>query len=186
MQKILLALLVGSAIISPVVSHAEGSYVKFGMGESRYSGSPASKPTGYYLAYGMQLDPSVDIEVGVVDFGRANIGVGYEDIKGRVRTRTRSFYGAAVGSIPMSSAISLQGKLGLAVNRSSATNASENLIAQGYEDSSAKTNVHALIGAGLKMQFSKQVFGTLEYTRYGAAAHGHKLDMFNAALGYQF
>ena len=86
----------------------------------------------------------------------------------------------------MSSAISLQGKLGLAVNRSSATNASENLIAQGYEDSSAKTNVRELIGAGLKMQFSKEVFGALDYTYYGTATHGHKLDMLNAAIGYQF
>lgn len=186
MKKTVLALLLGSAIVVPVASHAEGNYLKFGVGQSHYSGHPSSKPTGYYLAYGTHLDPSVDLEIGFVDFGRATPGVHFEDVNGTLRMKTRSIYGAAIGNVPMSPTVDLQGKLGIAVNRTSATSASADLIAQDYVDSPARTNVRALIGAGVKMQFTKEVFGVVEYTYFGTAAHGAKLSLFNAALSYQF
>jgi hypothetical protein len=46
--------------------------------------------------------------------------------------------------------------------------------------------VRALVGAGLTVQFSKEVSGAVEYTYFGREGHGAKLSMFNAALLYHF
>ena len=186
MQKTLLALLLSSAVVYPVASHAEGNYVKLGVGQSRYSGDKDATPTGYYLAYGAQIDPSLDVEFGYIDFGRANIGVNYQDVSGTVRTKTSTVYGAAIGNVPMSPVVNLQGKLGVAVNRSTATTASADLLLQDYPESPTRTNIRALIGAGLTMRFNKELSGALEYTYFGTAAHGEKLSLLNAALSYHF
>ena len=187
MQNSLLALLIGGAIIFPASGHAETSYVKLGVGQSHYSGDPSSRPTGYYLAYGSQIDSSLDLEVGYVDFGRASIGPAFEDVAtGRIRFKTWSVYGAGIANIPMSPTVTLQGKLGIAVNRSSAVSASDDLLLQDYQESPAHTNVRGLVGAGLKMQFTREVFGAVEYTYFGTAAHGYKLSLMNAVVGYQF
>ena len=186
MQKTLLALLLGSAAVFPAVVHAEGNYVKLGVGQSRYAGDPDATPAGYYLAYGARIDSSLDLEFGYIDFGRARIGVDHHDVSGTIRTETWSVYGAAIGNIPMAPTINLQGKLGVSVNRSSATEASADLLLQDYPESDARTKVRVLIGAGLTKQFSKELSGAIEYTYFGTATHGHKLGLFNVAMSYHF
>lgn len=181
------ALLLGTALalpLLPLTSHAEGSYVKLGVGQSRYWDDGSTTATGYLLAYGMQVDPSLDMEFGYIDFGQAKIDFTFEDVSGDLRFKTQSLYAAGIGNIPMSPTVTLQGKLGLAVNRSSAMRVSTNL--QDFSGDDQHTNIRMLIGAGLKMQLSKEISGSLEYTYFGNAAHGVKLGLFNAALGYHF
>ncbi len=182
------ALLLGTALalqLLPLTSHAEGSYVKLGVGQSRYWDDGSSTATGYLLAYGTQVDSSLDMEFGYIDFGQAKINTTFEDLSGDLRFKTQSLYAAGIGNIPMSPTLTLQGKLGLSINRSSAMKVSTNLQDfPGGEDQ--HTNIRMLIGAGLKMQISKEISGLVEYTYFGNAAHGAKLGLFNAALGYHF
>jgi opacity protein-like surface antigen len=187
MQKKIMAFFMMSVLCLPGLSYADSSYVKFGMGQSRYSGDDSSNATGYFFAYGMQIDPSMDVEFGVIDFGRARLETrNGADLFGIVRSRTRSVYAAAIGNIPMSPTVSFQGKLGLAIHRSSAQEVSDSIANLGFTAEGAGRKVGGVIGAGLKMQLSKEIAGAVEYTYFGSESHGAKLSLFNAALMYNF
>jgi len=167
-------------------SYADSSYVKVGVGQSRYSGGDSATATGYFLAYGMKIDPSMDVEFGLIDFGRAKPEVTFEDQTGSASFRTRSLYAAGIGNIPLTPTVNLLVKLGLSVNSSSTVKLSQNLLDQDAVGEGRSTNLRALIGTGLSMQLSKEMAGSIEYTYFGNAAHGAKLSLFNAALRYNF
>ena len=186
MQKKINALFFLGLLWLPCWSHAEGSYVKVGIGQSRYSDGGSVTATGLSLAYGMQIDPSMDVEFGVIDFGRAKPKITFEDQTGSASFRTRSLYAAGIGNIPLTPTVNLLGKLGLSVNSSSAVKLSQNLLDQDAIGEGRSTNLRALIGTGLSMQLSKEMAGSIEYTYFGNAAHGLKLSLFNAALRYNF
>lgn len=187
MNKKNLMILLGAALLTPAISYAEGSYVKLGVGQSRYSEGGSVTSTAYFLAYGMQIDPSMDVEFGVIDFGQAKAETTFEDQTGSLSYRTRSIYAAGIGNIPLDPAVNLLCKLGLAVNSSSAVQVSQSLLDQDYPPGEGRaTNLRVLIGTGLSMQFSKDMAGSIEYTYFGNAAHGAKLSLFNAALRYNF
>ncbi len=180
-------MLLGAVVMLPMISYAQGSYVKLGIGQSKYGSDDSVKSTGYFLAYGMQIDPSLDVEFGVIDFGRAKTDFTDADITGTVAWRTRSVYAAGIGNIAISPTVDLQGKLGVAINRSSELKLSTNLTNQDVPPGEgANTNLRALVGAGVKMQFSKEIAGAIEYTYFGNASHGARLSLFNAALIYSF
>jgi len=189
-KKNMMALL-GAVLLIPAISYAEGSYVKLGVGQARYSDGDSVRATGYYLAYGSKIDSSLDMEVGFVDFGRAKVPFGYEDLSSAdysVRYKTQSIYLAGIGNVPVSTVVTLQGKLGLAYHRSSAIKYPDAIVNQSQGELSAEgeSKVRALVGAGLTVQFSKEVSGAVEYTYFGREGHGAKLSMFNAALLYHF
>lgn len=168
-------------------SHAEGNYVKVGIGQSRYSDHGSATATGSLLAYGFQIDPSLDVELGIIDFGRVKGDNTFEDLTASASWRTRSVYAAGIGNIPMTPTVNLLGKLGVSINSSSAIQFDQNLSTQGCDcDVGKSTNIRALIGTGLSMQLSKEMAGSIEYTYFGNAAHGTKLSLFNAALRYNF
>ena len=87
----------------------------------------------------------------------------------------------------MTPTVNFLGKLGVSVNSSSAVKLSQNLAALDPPDVEGRsTNMRVLIGAGLSMQLSKEMAGSIEYTYFGNASHGTKLSLFNAALRYNF
>jgi len=190
MQKKTSALVISSALVLsllPMASHAESNYVKLGVGQSRYWDDISATQSGYYIAYGIPLDSSMDVEFGYIHFGRKTFNVTLEDIGGTTSSSTQSIYAAGVGKIPVSPKVNLLGKLGLAVNRNSKVDASSNLLDQDYPDPPGRsTNLRALIGTGLSMQFNKNISGAIEYTYFGNPAHGAKLSLFNAAVMYHF
>ncbi len=193
MHKNTATLLLGSALtltlFVPISTYAQDSYVKVGVGQSRYSGDGSAHATGYYLAYGTQVDSSLDVEVGYVDFGRARVPFGFEDVSASdnyAQHKTRSFYAAGIGNIPVSPTVTVQGKLGLAYHRSSAVQFSEDLVAQDVPPIGSASKVRVLLGAGVVMQFNKEVSGALEYTYFGEDGQGAKLSLLNAALRYHF
>lgn len=184
---ILLGALLGASLLVPAISYAEGSYVKLGVGQSRYSSDRSATATAYFLAYGMQIDPSLDLEFGLIDFGRGKAEITFEDQTGSASARTRSLYAAGIGNIPLTPTLNLLGKLGLSVNSSSAVKVSQNLLDQDYSNSDGRTtNLRVLLGTGLSIQFSKEMAGSIEYTYFGTAAHGAKVSLFNAAMRYNF
>jgi len=195
MQKKTVTLLAGIcltlALLFPLASHAQGSYVKLGVGQSKYWEDNSARVTGYYLAYGSQIDSSLDVEVGYVDFGRVKAPYGYEDLSAAdqfARYKTRSLYLAGIGNIPVSPTLTVQGKLGVAYHRSSSITYSDEIVnqSQGELPTAAESKVRALLGAGIKMQFSKEISGAVEYTYFGREGHGAKLSLFNAAVLYHF
>ncbi len=191
MQKKILAILLGAALVLPAVGHAEGSYVKFGVGQSRYYDGGSVRTTGYYLAYGSQIDSSLDVEVGYVDVGRVKVPYAYEDLSPvdySARYKTHSIYVAGIGNLPVSPTVTVQGKLGVAYHRSSSLTLPEEVVnqSQGELSTKSESKIRALLGAGVKMQFSKEISGAVEYTFFGREGHGAKLSMFNAALLYHF
>jgi hypothetical protein len=191
MYKKNLTILLGMALLIPAFSYAEGSYVKLGVGQSRYYEGDSARATGYYLAYGSKIDSSLDMEVGFVDFGRVKLPFVYEDLSPddyTVRYKTQSIYLAGIGNIPVSTDVTLQGKLGLAYHRSSAIRFPKTTVdqSQGELPTDGESKVRALLGAGLTMKFSKEISGAVEYTYFGRDGYGAKLSMFNAALLYHF
>jgi hypothetical protein len=53
------------------------------------------------------------------------------------------------------------------------------------EDSTFR-RTQALVGAGFKFQFSKEISGVVDYTHFGAAVDGSQLSLFSAGLLYHF
>lgn len=195
MQKKTIALLVGGGLtlsfLFPLTCHAQGSYVKLGVGQSTYWEDDSARVTGYYLAYGSQIDSSLDVEVGYVDFGRVKVPYAYEDLSAAdhfARYKTQSLYLAGIGNMPVSPTVNVQGKLGVAYHRSSSITYSDEIVnqSQGELSTAGESKVRALLGAGIKMQFSKEISGAVEYTYFGREGHGAKLSLFNAALLYHF
>ena len=191
MHKKNLMVLLGAVLLIPAASYAEGSYMKLGVGQGRYSDGDSVTTTGYYLAYGSTIDSSLDMEAGFVDFGRAKLPFGYEDLSPAdysARYKTQSIYLAGIGHVPVSTTVTLQGKLGLAYHRSSSIRYSDAIVnqSQGELPTDSESKIRPLFGAGLTMHFSKEISGAVEYTYFGREGHGAKLSLFNAALLYHF
>ena len=127
MRKLFLALLLGSTFFFPMVSYAEGSYLKLGVGESTYAGfpvttgipiDPSRTATAGFIAYGMTIAPNFSGEIGYIDFGTSDSKLSFPDSGLGVadQLKTRSIYLAGIGDVPISSAISFQGKLGMVMH----------------------------------------------------------------------
>lgn len=187
MRKLFVAALLGSAFFFPVASYAEDSYLKLGVGESTYSGLPNQTPTAGLIAYGVSLAPNFYGEIGYIDFGTYGAKLG-DPNTGSVSTyqfRTRSIYLAGMSEVPITSAVSFQGKLGMVMHRSN-ENFNFKLDGFSFRDDSTYRKTQALVGAGLKAQFSKEISGLVEYTYFGKAIDGTELSLLSAGLLFHF
>ena len=193
MHKLFVALLLGSAFLFPVASYAEGSYLKVGVGESTYAGVPSTTglpidsnrtSTAGFIAYGRSIAPNFAAEIGYIDFGAAskksNLFGG--DIVILDQLKTRSFYVAGVGDVPLSSLVSFQGKLGIVMHHTN-THFS---IPPFLTENTTVNRTRALVGAGFKFQFSKEISGVVEYTYFGTVVDGSELSLLSAGLLYHF
>jgi hypothetical protein len=196
MGKLFVTLLLGSAFLFPAASFAEGSYLKLGVGETTYAGVPITTglpidsnrtTTAGFIAYGRSIAPNFAAEIGYVDFGtsgmKSNLFGG--DLVVVDRLKTRSIYVAGVDDVPLSSAVSFQGKLGIVMHH---TNTHFSLPAFGlnFTDNSTFNKTRALVGAGFKFRFSKEISGVAEYTYFGTAVDGSELSLLSAGLLYHF
>ncbi len=159
------------SLLLPLSAHADGSYLKIGAGQSRYSfaGDSESK-TGWLLAYGAALDKTWGIEGGYVTFGRLG---GLEDLQGNPLTvQTRALYLAGTASIPLGQSFSLYGKLGAAAKRFSGGGDSE-------------TRYSPLLGVGATLDLGPQWGLALEYANYGKS-DGLRLSQTSLSVLYSF
>lgn len=187
MHKLFVSALLGSAFLFPMVSYAEGSYLKVGVGESNYSGFPNQSPTAGLIAYGMSLAPNFYGEIGYIDFGASGAKLS-DPNDGSVATykfRTRSIYLAGISDVPITSSVSFQGKLGMVMHRSN-ENFSFKLDGFSFREDSTYRKTQALVGAGLKAQFSKEISGVVDYTYFGKAVDGTELSLLSAGLIFHF
>jgi OOP family OmpA-OmpF porin len=161
MQKKLLAALLGVALVLPVAAHAEGSYFKVDVGQSRYKddgGSENEKAAS--LAYGFAIDKNFGIELGYINFGKLKDFV--ED--SNQTYQQQAIFIAGVGSYSLTDTFSAFGKLGIAVNRQEWKNSDG-----GVYESDKETKARAMVGFGLAYNFTKEIAGTLEYQYFGKA-----------------
>lgn len=159
MKKYLLATLLGAALILPVAAQAEGSYLKLGVGESKYDRGIAEKnELATSLAYGFAFDKSVGVELGYINFGTLKeLG----DLSSTSIQR-EAFYLAGVGYLPMTNSLSFFGKVGLAVNRSE-----ENFSAFLVQGGESTTKTKPMAGVGVSYSVTKKIAGVAEYQYFG-------------------
>jgi hypothetical protein len=187
MCKKFISILLGGVILFPIASYAEDSYLKIGVGGSTYSGFPNQTPTAGYIAYGRTIAPNLSGEIGYIDFGTSGAKLSNPD-DGSVSTfqfRTRSIYLAGISDVPITSSVSFQGKLGMVMHRSN-ENFNFKLDGFSFREDSTYRKTQALVGAGLKAQFSKEISGVVEYTYFGKAVDGMALSLLSAGLLYHF
>lgn len=196
MHKVFVSALLGSAFLFPVASYAEGSYLKVGVGESTYAGVPVTTgvpidssrtATAGFIAYGRTIAPNFSGEIGYIDFGASGAKLSFPG-QGLVITdqlRTRSIYLAGIGDVPITSSVSFQGKLGMVMHHTN-TQLTVTFLGQGASAESSYRTTQALVGAGLKAQFSKEISGLVEYTYFGTAVDGTELSLLSAGLLFHF
>jgi hypothetical protein len=196
MHKVFVSALLGSAFLFPVASYAEGSDLKVGVGESTYAGVPVTTgvpidssrtATAGFIAYGRTIAPNFSGEIGYIDFGASGAKLSFPG-QGLVITdqlRTRSIYLAGIGDVPITSSVSFQGKLGMVMHHTN-TQLTVTFLGQGASAESSYRTTQALVGAGLKAQFSKEISGVVEYTYFGTAVDGTELSLLSAGLLFHF
>ncbi len=196
MRKLVITSLLSSALFFPIASYAEGSYLKLGAGEATYAGVPSTTglpidsnrtSTAGFIAYGWTIAPNFAAEIGYIDFGAA--GKKYNLFGGDLiivdQLKTRSIYIAGIGDVPLSSLVSLQGKLGM-VSHHTNTHFSISSFGSNLTNNSTFNKTRALVGAGFKFQFSKEISGVVEYTYFGTVVDGSELSLLSAGLLYHF
>ncbi len=75
MRKQFFAVLLGAVVlVMPFAAKAEGSYVKFGLGQSEYTATGSANETAASLAYGFSIDKNFGVELGYINFGKNKEG----------------------------------------------------------------------------------------------------------------
>ena len=179
MQKQFFAALLGAALVMPLAAQAEGSYVKFGLGQSEYKNSFGSEnETAASLAYGFSFDKNFGAEIGYINFGtyKESNAIYSETLK------RQAFYIAGVGSLPVTDAFSLFAKLGVAANKYE-----QNFVSVGINKSENVTKTKSMYGLGFSYNFTKEIAGTLEYQDFGKVGVDKvKVSAITAGIRYDF
>lgn len=159
MKDNLLAVLLGLAFFVPGAVQAEGSYLKLGVGQSKYDGGAAEKnELATSLAYGFSFDRDVGIKLGYINFGTL------KEIGNNSSTsiEREAFYLAGVRSLPVTNSLSVFGKLGMAVNRSET-----NLSAFFLQTAESTTKTKPMVSVGATYSLTKEFTGVAEYQYFG-------------------
>jgi OOP family OmpA-OmpF porin len=188
MKKILIASLLAAAAAVPFSANAQG-YIGLGVGQANNSlddagltaVSRSERKTAFKIYGGYNFNPTWGMEVGYADFGTArNVYlIGATNVS--LEYNAHSLYIAGTGTLPLNKSFSLNGKLGLAANRASATASGAGITANA---SGNKASV--LIGVGASWQFADKVALTLDYDNFGRTAQDARADMWSLGLRMKF
>lgn len=151
MKKTLLATLVLAAVSAPAMAQDTPWYAHLQAGQSKYDldGLSGDNKDRYaVIGLGYKFSPQLSVEGGYADFGKIKFSGAAGEAK--------SIYAAAILSAPVSDAFSVYGRLGVA-------NTNRKASVFGYSESDRKTE--GIFGAGLSYAFTKNVAGTMEYTK---------------------
>lgn len=173
-----------ATLATPFLAHAEDTYVKASIGRSNYEedGGGNQHANGASLGLGYIIDKNWDAEIGYTNFG----SVKSVDLSPQINLKTQTIYAAGISKLPVTDALSVFGKVGLAFNYSKVS-----IVGSPLEFS--KTNTALLLGAGLSYQFTKELAATLDYTYYGKGkitieneTKDFKIDQVSLGLKYYF
>jgi OOP family OmpA-OmpF porin len=179
MRKQFFAVLLGAVIlVMPFVAKAEGSYLKFGLGQSEYRATGSVNETAASLAYGFSIDKNFGVELGYINFGKNKEG----DASFSSSVQRQAFYIAGIGSLPLTDAFSLFAKLGIAANKYE-----RKFDSIGISESENVTKTKSMFGLGLSYNFTKEIAGTLEYQDFGKVGEDKvKATAITAGIKYDF
>jgi opacity protein-like surface antigen len=128
------------------------------------------------------IDKNWDAEIGYTNFGT----IKSTELTPQLSFKTQTIYAAGIGKLPVTDALSVFGKAGVAFNYSK-------LSVVGLPLEFSKTNTALLLGAGLNYQFTKELAATLDYTYYGkgkvaveSETGDFKIDQVSVGLKYYF
>lgn len=140
----------------------------------------------YSLNLGYQFNRNFAVEGGYVDLGKYKFN---SDVAGGSASgdyRSKGWTASAIGILPLDKAFSAYGKVG-AVFADTSFNA--NSSAAGIDDSS-KSSTRPLYGLGLSYDFSKNVVGKAEWTRYDGLGNSDTgkadIDTYTVGVAYRF
>ena len=183
--KIILAALLMS---SGYAFAAPGAYVGVNVGSTEHKvsmdgQSDTETTNGAKLYAGYQINPAFGIEVGYVNFGKLKAteeGVG-------VSFKPTSIYAALTGTMAVSPALNVFGKVGASRNDTTFT-----VSFEGESVSADKNASSAVIGFGAQYKFSENLSVVAEYENFGKLAKfeeegiNFKATMISVGLRYAF
>jgi len=177
-----LAVLLAAPFAAQAQSASTSSYVKLGVGQARADIDVWGKDTdtAESLAYGVQISPNFDVEVGYNNFGKAKYA---PSVGNSLSARSESLYVAAVGKYPLLEKFSLYGKLGASYHWNKWTGS-----LAGTAFSNTDNRLAPMVGIGASWQFMPNWAADLEYAYYNEVAkdQGRKanIDMWTVGLKY--
>lgn len=186
MQRSLIAASIAMMVAVPLAANAQStstsSYVKLGVGEAQAHIDVWGKDsaTAASLAYGMQVNPNFDVEVGYINFGKANYALSGGDT---LHARSESVYLAAVGKYPIQDSFSVYGKLGASYHWNKWTGSVGGAALDSSDDRLAP-----MLGIGVSWQFMPNWAADLEYAYFNEAAKDQtrkaNIDMWTVGIKY--
>ena len=145
----------------------------------------------YSLDLGYQFHKNFAVEGGYVDLGKYNFNSNISAPAADTASgnyRVKGWTASAVGILPLQNGFSAYGKLG-AIFADTKFNASSDTGATAISDSS-KSSTRPLYGLGLSYDFSKQVVGKAEWTRYDGLGNSNTgksdIDTYTVGVAYKF
>ena len=183
MQRSLIGASLALMLAAPLAVHAQStstsSYVKLGVGQARADIDTwgHDTDTAASLAYGVQVNPNFDVEVGYINFGKAN----YKNSLGNtLSARSESAYLAAVGKYPFQDGFSVYGKLGASYHWNKWT------ASVGGETSDDR--LAPMVGIGASWQFNPNWAADLEYAYFNEVGKSQGLkgniDLWTVGIKY--
>ena len=190
MQRSLIAASLALMLAAPLAVQAQStstsSYVKLGVGQASadidFWGSDTG--TAASLAYGVQVNPNFDVEVGYINFGKAKYATAGGDT---LNARSESVFIAAVGKYPFQDGFSVYGKLGASYHWNKWDGTVVTFTPTGPY-SNSDNRLAPMIGIGASWQFNPNWAADLEYAYFNKVAKDQgreaNLDMWTVGLKY--
>lgn len=188
MQRSVLAALLASMLAVPFASHAQSaspsSYVKLGVGQARADIDFWGKDTqtAASLAYGIPINPTFDVELGYIYFGRAK----YADVGAvgnSLSARSEALYLAAVGKIPVHEMFDVYGKLGASYHWNKWTG-----VEAGTAFRNDDNRLAPMVGVGVSWKFMPSWAADLEYAYFNdvgkSGGRSANIDLWTVGVKY--
>jgi OOP family OmpA-OmpF porin len=145
----------------------------------------------YSLDLGYQFHRNFAVEGSYVDLGKYNFNSNISTPAADTASgnyRVKGWTASAVGILPLDNGFSAYGKLG-AVFADTKFNASSDTGATAIGDTS-KSSTRPLYGLGLGYDFTKQIVGKAEWTRYDGLGNSDtgksNIDTYTVGVAYKF
>lgn len=170
MKKLLPALLLCGAVLSPAAAQNSRYYGVVDYGTVRYNGpGDYSSPGALTVSGGYNLFPNLDLEAGLTLVGRADADI---PGRGRVDVSEHIVHAVAVGKVPLNPQVALFGKAGLGLHDGSINGLPDDLI----------------YGFGMQVRFDRELSMRVQYESLGRTQlpGGNTADMNRLSVGLAY
>lgn len=170
MKKMIVAVLLASAVASPAIAADQGFYATADMGQISFTGTGNNsfwpKPSAITLGGGYHFNRNLSVEAGYSIAGDSTVDttvVGFGTMHETLKTKILQV--AAVGTFPVSDTFELFGKLGLANDKFDYTYSDTT----GTTSSSSASKTNLMYGVGGQFNINKNLGIRVQYQDFGKA-----------------